>query len=165
MYGYPVNACYDSGNRSRAPLVEHLHRPQPGAGRHTYHADVVINGGGDARDVRPVAVVVLAFPLAGAGDCDSSDAIKIWVLRAYPRIEDSNVYVHALVDAVNLGCGAQVGVDAVDPGRNHLRRLFGALLPFAGRRALHRVHNQVGFDKLHPRVRLHGSEPLNRYPG
>ena len=125
---HPVDASDDPRHPAGAAVVQDPHGPQAGAWGHAHDAYAVVQGRGGACDVSPVAVaVVTAAILAVAAEGTASGAVggcvhvQIGMIQVYPCIDDGDVNIHPVVDAVDVSRGVQVGVDAVDSGRDLLR--------------------------------------------
>ena len=124
LAGDPVHAADVPRHEAGPVRAEDAHGPQPHAGRDAHDADPVVQRADRARDVRPVAVAVAPGGPGGRGAVVAADDVEVGVGLVDAGVEDRDVRVHALVDAVDLRGRVAGRVHAPDAAGDRL--LLGA---------------------------------------
>ena len=102
-----------------AIAVEDLDRPEARARGDADDPEVVVERRDRAGDVRAVAVVVRPGRAIRAGTVVATGDVQVGV-RPDARVDDGDIRIHALVQAIDVGDERLLGADARHPGRDGL---------------------------------------------
>ena len=125
--------------------AQHADIPEPGAGGHADDADAVVEGADRPADMGAMPLVVGVVGRVGA--VGPGPHIDVWMVVEARGVEDGDVDVDPLVDAVDVRRRVLVAIDAVDARGNDPG---GA------------VHHLVGDDGFDLRIAAHARECLIR---